>query len=296
MRVYKLTGGGVPTQPVSKGEDAHFATPRALGIADGVGGWACLGIDAGLYSRELMVNCEQIAATYPAEKEFPTPKELLQRAYDAIPSTIVGTTTATICTLEPGLLKVANLGDSGILVLRFSPISWSWQSHFRSQEQTHYFNCPLQLGTDSGDFPKDSDEYEVSVEEHDVVVLCTDGVFDNLFDDDIAALLMPHIDLVADRFDTMGAANAISQAALKASMNVTIQTPFSRGAKENLVMHSGGKQDDISVVVSVIKVLPGSHVPSFDKNPVDFSLMQLDMQVLPLTPVQMPLRRSWGGI
>jgi len=37
----------------SGGEDAYFISPdgRSFGVADGVGGWAELGIDAGLYSR-----------------------------------------------------------------------------------------------------------------------------------------------------------------------------------------------------------------------------------------------------
>ncbi|KAF3638535.1 hypothetical protein FXO38_08604 [Capsicum annuum] len=45
-----------PAKAKTGGEDAHFVcilTP-AICAADGVGGWAGLGIDAGLYARELM--------------------------------------------------------------------------------------------------------------------------------------------------------------------------------------------------------------------------------------------------
>lgn len=51
------------------GEDAHFvldedsASKRehsAAGVADGVGGWAQQGVDAGLYSRSLMEWCRQV--------------------------------------------------------------------------------------------------------------------------------------------------------------------------------------------------------------------------------------------
>ncbi len=39
--------------------------------------------------------------------------------------------------------------------------------------------------SDSNDKPKDADQGEIQVEEGDVVVAATDGVFDNLFDQEI---------------------------------------------------------------------------------------------------------------
>lgn len=43
------------------------------------------------------------------------------------------------------------------------------------------FNFPLQLGTNSRDEPmKDAEYYEVQVEEGDIVVMCSDGLSDNL--------------------------------------------------------------------------------------------------------------------
>ena len=38
----------------SGGEDAHFFCSNAVGVADGVGGWAQYGVDAGEYARQLM--------------------------------------------------------------------------------------------------------------------------------------------------------------------------------------------------------------------------------------------------
>ncbi|KAJ8534262.1 hypothetical protein K7X08_007586 [Anisodus acutangulus] len=45
-----------PNKPL--GEDAHFIHElyQTIGVADGVGGWAKKGIDAGIYARELMKN------------------------------------------------------------------------------------------------------------------------------------------------------------------------------------------------------------------------------------------------
>lgn len=46
-----------PDKEETGGEDAHFIyDEQAIGVADGVGGWADLGIDAGQYARELMSN------------------------------------------------------------------------------------------------------------------------------------------------------------------------------------------------------------------------------------------------
>jgi len=52
----KLVTGAVSVPLATKrtaGEDAFFVTPcgRGVGVADGVGGWSNLGVDAGLYSR-----------------------------------------------------------------------------------------------------------------------------------------------------------------------------------------------------------------------------------------------------
>lgn len=45
-----------PEKLKTGGEDAYFICPdkQVFGVADGVGGWADLGIDAGEYARELM--------------------------------------------------------------------------------------------------------------------------------------------------------------------------------------------------------------------------------------------------
>jgi protein phosphatase PTC7 len=40
------------------GEDAFTASPFCLAVADGVGGWANMGIDPGIYSRKLISNIE----------------------------------------------------------------------------------------------------------------------------------------------------------------------------------------------------------------------------------------------
>lgn len=43
-----------PAKQEKGGEDAYFIAEHCLGVADGVGGWAEIGVDPGLYSRQLM--------------------------------------------------------------------------------------------------------------------------------------------------------------------------------------------------------------------------------------------------
>ena len=56
-----------------------------------------------------------------------------------------------------GILQVANLGDSGCMVLRDGRIV------LRTVEQTHAFNFPRQLGTGSQDTPADADRLSIPV-------------------------------------------------------------------------------------------------------------------------------------
>ncbi|KAL0343318.1 UNVERIFIED_CONTAM: putative protein phosphatase 2C 80 [Sesamum angustifolium] len=60
--VLKLLSGACylphPAKEETGGEDAHFicADEQVIGVADGVGGWADVGVNAGEYARELMSN------------------------------------------------------------------------------------------------------------------------------------------------------------------------------------------------------------------------------------------------
>jgi protein phosphatase PTC7 len=60
----------------------------------------------------------------------------------------------------------------------------------RSQRQQKRFNCPLQLnGRGSGDSITQADVGEIAVRHGDVLVVGTDGLFDNVFDADLERLV-----------------------------------------------------------------------------------------------------------
>lgn len=248
------------------GEDAFFHTTHSVGVADGVGGWSALGVDAGLYSRKLMEN----ASRYSVESGDCDPKATLQAAFHGMGSTI-GTTTACVVVLKNATLRIANLGDSGAMVFRRRSQRLNenneyddgeWGVLMKTAEQMHYFNCPIQLGTDARDYPNDAQEYEVLVEHGDLVLTVTDGVLDNLFEDQILALLNLHFPSAhsvarAKKFGNLATelqdlANALAEKALMVANDTECESPFSIGAQENRIPYVGGKQDDITVVISAV--------------------------------------------
>ena len=172
------------------GEDAYFISDnnQIAGVADGVGGWIEMGIDAGAFSRELMNNAKDFAK----KEDSLNPGDILASAYFS--TTALGTCTACIIALDGEELRAINVGDSGFSILRrqvdqdpsraISEINDDppqWALYFQTTEQTHFFNCPFQLGTNSRDSPSDGQQFHLPMEHGDLIILATDGVIDNIF-------------------------------------------------------------------------------------------------------------------
>lgn len=87
-----------PAKEATGGEDAHFISidEHVIGVADGVGGWADLGVDAGLYAKELMRNSLSAIKDEPEGTIDPT--RVLEKAYMSTKAR--GSSTACIITLK----------------------------------------------------------------------------------------------------------------------------------------------------------------------------------------------------
>ncbi|KAF9277183.1 hypothetical protein BGZ68_009474, partial [Mortierella alpina] len=182
---------------VQVGEDSYFKRHDALGVADGVGGWSgttgkvITGANPALYSRKLMHYAFLELEKYDNIEEEAfydyfnvNPVQILQKSYeqsarDAKQEGLIGSSTACLAILRDDELRIANLGDCGVSIIRRNEFI------FRTEEQQHSFNYPYQLGTGSTDSPTDAQVFTVKVESGDIVVMGTDGIFDNLFDEDI---------------------------------------------------------------------------------------------------------------
>ncbi|XP_021809669.1 probable protein phosphatase 2C 55 [Prunus avium] len=105
-----------PEKPL--GEDAHFIShfAQTIGLADGVGGWARKGIDAGEYARGIMNHAKETATHMAAVGATPVDaRKVLNEAYENN-ADVQGSSTACILSFdkERGSLHAVNVGDSGL--------------------------------------------------------------------------------------------------------------------------------------------------------------------------------------
>ncbi|PUZ76692.1 hypothetical protein GQ55_1G311100 [Panicum hallii var. hallii] len=224
------------------GEDAHFGHAEAgfIGVADGVGGYRDYGVDAGAFARELMASAlakGELAAKASRRRRRLRPEDVLERAYESmVIKGTPGASTAVVLSLDRATLRWAYIGDSAFAVLR------GGRSVHRSAEQQRRFNCPLAKAEVCG----------LPVKDGGVVVAGTDGLFDNVHDDQLARAVQMGTEL---GFSPENMADIIAGVACDMSKTKTERacSPFSIGYRkaygEN---YYGGKEDDITVIVAYI--------------------------------------------
>ncbi|TYK16702.1 putative protein phosphatase 2C 80 [Cucumis melo var. makuwa] len=245
-RTLKLLSGSCylphPDKEETGGEDAHFicVEEHVVGVADGVGGWADVGIDAGKFARELMSNSINAIQEQPGESVDPA--KVLEKAHSG--TTAKGSSTACIICLSEKGLHAINLGDSGFIVIR------DGSTIFRSPVQQHGFNFTYQLESgNGGDLPSSGEVFMIPVALGDVIVAGTDGLFDNLYSNEISAVV---VNAVRSGLEPEATAQNIAALARQRALDRNRQTPFSAAAQEAGYRYYGGKLDDITVVVSYI--------------------------------------------
>ena len=220
------------------------------------------------------------------------PVRLLKAGFDSVTRQhIIGSTTACIVSCVPWgrpaehggggqdtagrsgdtpqcLVQVANLGDSGMMLLRGGSVV------VRTTEQTHAFNFPRQLGTGSQDTPSDADSTSFVAQSGDLLILGTDGLFDNMYDEEITSLVLGRLrespgscfpPVSAEQKEIPGFAGLARELAIAAYSRARDRTrisPFVRRAVEAgcvdaskvaAGVHSGGKLDDISTIICRIE-------------------------------------------
>ncbi|KAK6234561.1 hypothetical protein SCA6_009898 [Theobroma cacao] len=179
-----------PNKVKRGGEDAFFVSNfngGVIAVADGVSGWAEQNVDPSLFSKELMANASSLVGD--EEVNF-DPQILIKKAHAATSSK--GSATAIVAMLERnGMMKVANVGDCGLRVIRKGQIIFS------TSPQEHYFDCPYQLSSELvGQTYLDAVVSSVELVEGDTIIMGSDGLFDNLFDREIVSTLSIHSDVV----------------------------------------------------------------------------------------------------
>ena len=91
--------------------------------------------------------------------------------------------------------------------------------------------------------------FSIPVAPGDVIVAGTDGLFDNLYNSDITAIV---VHAMRAGLEPQVTAQKIAALARQRALEKDRQTPFSAAAQEAGFRYYGGKLDDITVVVSYI--------------------------------------------
>ena len=169
-----------------------------------------------------------------------------------------------------------------------------------SPQQLRSFNAPFQLGRahdtiaqqqaesaeaeggsaadqtdDRFETPEDASIVRVPVSPGDVIVLATDGLFDNMPEADVLEIVERHakryVQREATRRSSMsdpdgggaeddarsGSAEAalareLAERAKELSLDNSLDSPFAILAKDNDILWSGGRPDDITIIVSTV--------------------------------------------
>jgi protein phosphatase PTC7 len=259
------------------GHDAYYVSDTndkyvSFGVADGFEGWAERNYDPTVFSKALCAGARQAFI----EALHPDPLNIMKKSYQNLAKggdANVGSSTATFLVFDrsTGRLETANMGDSGYLILRNGSVI------FRSEAQAYQFNVPYQLSLYPSSWKKGPHKLRIyepfnleqdsfvtshSLQAGDVVVVASDGLFDNVFHDQIERIVQAKLDIVYKLYphlSTTLAPPTVSEAFLT-DVNIMVKhlsdgmallakyyakeknmpSPFSELAKEAGYKHQGG--------------------------------------------------------
>lgn len=154
---------------------------------------------------------------------------------------------------EEGTLRLLNVGDATLLVLRPQEDNTAAKVVAKSEEIVHYFECPYQLAEDSPDRPKDGTKLTYQLVPGDILVTGSDGIFDNLSEAEICETVMTTGQIAPAGQKERFIVNALCEKSRKVSLDRKAKTPYAKLAKKNgfegYKDGLGGKIDDISCIV-----------------------------------------------
>ncbi|CAF2899528.1 unnamed protein product [Rotaria sp. Silwood2] len=176
------------------GDDAGFTMrynqQNFIGISDGAGGNSMYGFDPRLFSESLMRHCSDLA--HSGKYSTTEPKRLLCHAFDRVQiENCFGSATACVVGIDcgTGQLHSVNIGDSGYVVVRNGYVV------YRSRSQKMNGDCPRQLDvypwtaslrrkglnyTQISSLDAICQNFQLELD--DIIILSTDGLFDNVPD------------------------------------------------------------------------------------------------------------------
>jgi serine/threonine protein phosphatase PrpC len=275
--------------------DVTLSSPMMLGVADGVSQVEEYGIDASLLPKELLACCEELGVMQlipdNASDTYRGPIQLLRRAFEGTEA--MGSTTCLLALLDNStrihgklhpMVAVITVGDCELLLLRrFPGRSNPLQVAFHTEMQRidGHVQTPLQLARVDAridpEFTEDitfeviergSAVHCVSAYEGDIVVMGSDGVFDNLFLDEVVDLCNAFIPPRPGNKFIPTSPQVLSQLAEKiVSESHAKAAPKSAGVARmrDTPIGRGGKIDDTSCVVGEVIEWTEAHSEAWAK-------------------------------
>jgi len=266
-----------------KDADATLASPMLLGVADGVSQLEEFGMDASELPQELLKACEYLGMNQLIPDRLVNPQDayrgpvsLLKEAYEE--TECLGSTTVLLAILDNStkihgklhpMVAVLTIGDCELLMLRrLNGRQSDFQAVFHTEMQRidGHVQTPLQLARVDERVDPEFDEelaleviergsavHCVSAYEGDIIVLGSDGVFDNLFLDEV-------VDICNEALPTPKAGNfvptqpnVLQQIAKRIVEESHAKSNIGPGGQlPETPIGRGGKMDDTSVVVGEV--------------------------------------------
>jgi protein phosphatase PTC7 len=145
-------------------------------------------VDSGKFSKTLVYDIKSLFDSNNAQELRAILVEAARSNKEIGSSTCV---LAKFDTENPNTLRTTNLGDSGYVLFR-PQADGELGKLFRSKEQQYSFNFPYQCGT-GAELPYQAEDKDHEVQDGDIIVMGSDGMFDNLFDHDVADCVKPNL-------------------------------------------------------------------------------------------------------
>ncbi|GLI60197.1 hypothetical protein VaNZ11_002267 [Volvox africanus] len=187
-----------PSKTKTGGEDAFFISAAgrgALGVADGVGSWSSDdGVDPSAYSRDLM---RAAAASLEAAGGKMSARMALADAHLTVKH--AGSCTGLVGVLPPNSnsLQVINLGDSGLRLVRGGRLAMATRPQSHAHNMPYQLACPDEPVCDT-DSTVQGDLYNIPLEVGDIIIMATDGLYDNLWPEDMLDIVNRAMSIVEE--------------------------------------------------------------------------------------------------
>mmetsp|Transcript_100549 Transcript_100549/g.181499 ORF Transcript_100549/g.181499 Transcript_100549/m.181499 type:complete len:408 (+) Transcript_100549:115-1338(+) len=266
--------------------DATLEAPMILGVADGVSQIEDFGIDSSELPNQLLNICEELgmAQLAPAsdgstDDPYRGPIPLVREAFES--TDCLGSTTLVLALLDNStkihgkphpMIAVISVGDCELLILR--------RAHGRNSPLELIFNTEMQRVDGHAQTPLqiarvddriDPNFYEgltveviergsavhcVSAYEGDIIIMGSDGVFDNLFHDEIVALANSTFQR---QFPTPDSLLSLLARQIVEACHMKTQLDHRTGMLGESPIGRGGKMDDTSCVVAEVVEWTDAH-------------------------------------